>query len=107
MQSTPGWIRRLVSHRYYHDIDIRNCCPELSLQVFEHSEPGCFPQLTAYVADRAGTFTRLRAKYVELEPLSDTEMKKLFLSGFHWGDYPKSDLMKRIPELAQWVRTFS
>jgi hypothetical protein len=104
----PGWIRRLVSHSYYHDIDIVNACPSISLQLFtQQFGPDCFPQLKEYVEDRDGVIRRLQSKYPrQLQHKSFAEMKKLFLSGIHWGSIPHSPLMRMIPELASWTQSY-
>lgn len=31
-QRAPGWVRRLCTHKYYKDLDISNCHPELFIQ---------------------------------------------------------------------------
>ena len=111
MTNLCGKARRFLCSEYHHDIDIVNACPTIAHQVFTKLlGPDCFPMLSAYVepGGRVLLIQKLQEKYpVELGAKTFNEMKNLFLKGIHRGSYPESPLMKLIPELAKWTKSFS
>ena len=83
LQSVPGWVRRLCSHKYYHDIDVENCFPTVLQQLAVQNNILC-PELTKYVADRQGIFEQVQR---ETGPLSKDILKTCFITMLHNGSY--------------------
>lgn len=86
LQCLKGWIRRILSHKYYHDIDIRNCAPTIIKQVWNTAFPDkALPRLfERYVGNRSEVFSEIREDHPDL---TDKQLKRAFLKGMHGGSY--------------------
>lgn len=86
LQCLKGWIRRILSHKYYHDIDIRNCAPTIIKQVWNTAFPDkALPRLfERYVENRSEVFSEIREDHPDL---TDKQLKRAFLKGMHGGSY--------------------
>jgi phage/plasmid-associated DNA primase len=117
LQGMEGWIRRILSYRYMHDLDMANCAPTLLKQIFvKHLGPnGCPPLLRAYVEDREGAFARIKANHSDLFGHMDAAtlkktLKKMFLIGCHGGKHSTRDNLPDtlprgtapLPEFETW-----
>jgi hypothetical protein len=84
LQGLPSWIRRILTHTHYCDIDIHNCAPTLISQIFQK----CYPDIPLprsferYVDSRAEIFEEIRTDFPHL---TDKELKKMFLKILHGG----------------------
>jgi hypothetical protein len=114
LQSIAGWVRRFLSYKYYHDIDMVNCGPALLLHIVETKLGVRPPLLYEYVVDRQGCFDRIRLANPQCVGLSDKQMKKLFLIGVHGGKHTSPVNLKKaglsqdfpcVDELVLWERS--
>lgn len=77
LQRAPGWVRRLCSHKYYHDVDIVNCFPVLLLQLQEKVGVTIDPvNLRRYVAEREAV---LAEDMAQIPGLTRKEAKSQYL----------------------------
>jgi hypothetical protein len=86
LQGCSGWIRRLCSFRYYHDLDMVNSAPNLLYQIIEKAGFSC-PLLREYAVGRSDVFMRLRKEEPELASVSDKNLKEMFLKTLHGGQH--------------------
>ena len=84
LQSVSGWIRRLCSFKYYHDLDIENCGPTLLCQVLERYDM-CPRIIKEYASNRDEVFKRARGQVPELRDTPDKALKNIFLRCLHGG----------------------
>jgi len=114
LQSISGWVRRIVSYKFYHDIDIVNCGPTLLMHIAQTKLGRCPEMLRGYVEDRASVFRHFRSEYSQCTPLSDSHLKKLFLVGVHGGRHTSAVNLKEgglpadfpvVEGLAQWEKS--
>jgi hypothetical protein len=112
LQGCAGWIRRLCSYRYYHDLDIVNCSPTLLFQIIEKARGSCSILIRDYALDRPAMFKRMREQEPELVGVSDKALKGMFLKSLHGGDhtnyFPSIGLLpdhKPIQLLVEWEKT--
>lgn len=83
LMGAPGWIRRLCSHKYYHDVDIVNCFPVLLLQLADKVDVYPEPvQLKEYVEDRENI---LRRDMDQVQGLTRKEAKQQYLKAMFGG----------------------
>ena len=80
LQGVSGWIRRLCSYKYYHDLDIANCAPTLLYQVIEKLFGECPAMIKEYAIDRAKMFMTLREQEPELKNIPEKKLKEIFRS---------------------------
>ena len=114
LQSIRGWVRRIVSYKYYHDLDIVNCAPTLLMHIAQTKLGHCPWMLREYVENRAGVFSQFRSEYSQCAPLTDSHMKKLFLVGIHGGRHTSAANLKEgglpvdfpvVEGLARWEKS--
>ena len=88
LQSVNGWIRRLCSHQYYHDIDIVNCFPVILFQICQHCTVTC-DTLALYVEDRETIIQNDMDLYnLSREAVKQSYLKCLFGGGANYdGDF--------------------
>ena len=86
LQGVCGWIRRLCSFKYYHDLDIENCAPTLLRQVLELYDM-CPRILKEYALNRDELFKRAREQVPELRKTPDKALKNIFLTCLHGGKH--------------------
>lgn len=114
LQGVSGWIRRLCSYQYYHDLDIVNAAPTLLYQVLERTMGICPKLIKAYALDRPGMFRRLREEEPQLVNVPDGVLKGIFLTCLHGGNhtnhFPEIGLSQDhepIALLAKWEKTIT
>ena len=84
LQGLPSWIRRILTHTHYCDLDIHNRAPTIILQVWGQ----CYPNVPLprsfqrYVDSRAEVFEGIRTDFPNL---TDKQLKKMFLKVLHGG----------------------
>ena len=86
-QSCPGWIRRLCSYQFYHDIDISNAGPTILAQILTKTLGKCPSIILNYANNRSAVFQQLREEEPELQDIPDSVLKKVFLTCVHGGQY--------------------
>lgn len=79
LQGLNGWIRRILSYKYYLEYDIKNCGPTLLSQILG-SFHFCPPELADYVN---GGRERIFEKYKNIA--TKEEIKKAFLIALNLG----------------------
>ena len=84
LQSLAGWARRIIAHKYYHDIDMVNAGVTIYRHLVQRGLGLCPPILQEYVNDRLGVFAKVRAELDE--PLSDGQLKTWFIQALYGGD---------------------
>ena len=96
LQNVPGWIRRVCSHIYYHDLDIVNCGPAILSQIIEKvfgTNPPRIREAAAaikfYATNRSdvNVFKNLRDQEPELKDIPDKALKNMYLLCLHGGDH--------------------
>jgi hypothetical protein len=91
LQGVCGWIRRICSHAFYHDVDIVNCGPTLLVQIIERTlgSDACPSSslLASYANDRQAVFHQLRREIPEMKDVPDKKLKQVFLVGLHNGNH--------------------
>jgi hypothetical protein len=87
LQSCPGWIRRICSHAYYHDLDFVNCGPTILCQVLTAALGEVAPIISRYAYDREGMIEQLRQDVPLLTHVPKDPIKKLLLSIAHNADH--------------------
>ena len=114
LQGVSGWIRRLCSYRYYHDLDIVNAAPTILYQVLEKTLGTCPVMIKSYALDRPGMFKRIREEEPELNDIPDKGLKGIFLKCLHGGKhinhFTSIGLLpdhKPIPLLVEWEKTIT
>lgn len=60
LQSTCGWMKRVLTEAIYHDIDIVNCGPTILSQIIRKNHLTCPIELLSYVNDREHCFDTIR-----------------------------------------------
>ncbi len=70
LQTLPRWMRRLISHQYYWDIDMVNCHYKILEQICEKQNISC-PAVTNYIENREywlafGDRSDLKTLFLEL-----------------------------------------
>lgn len=103
LQTVPGWVRRLCSHQYYHDIDIVNCFPVLLMQLQEQVDVEIEPtHLINYVNDRENV---LKADMELVPGLTREEAKCQYLKVMFGGallDY-QTPFLRRYKEEIEYI----
>jgi hypothetical protein len=89
LQGVCGWIRRICSYAFYHDVDIVNCGPTLLVQIIERTlgSDACPSLLAQYANDRQAVFHQLRREVPEIKDVPDKKLKQVFLVGLHNGNH--------------------
>ena len=70
LQMLKGWIRRIVAHKVYHDIDIQNAFPVILSQIAKKSLDWCPKPLGKYAYERSDVFDTLREQQPGLHAAS-------------------------------------
>jgi hypothetical protein len=111
LQGCSGWIRRMCTYKFYHDIDIVNCGPVLLSQILEKKTGTCPALIKEYAHKRESIFHRLREEEPELKDAPDKSLKDIFLVGAHGGKhtnhFPSIGLLpthQPIPLLVAWEK---
>lgn len=86
LQNLKGRISRLVAHRYYREIDIKNCAPMCLLAVARRYDVST-SHLRQYVENRQASFDRVRNEEPSLRDATDAQLKTIFLRVIHGGSY--------------------
>jgi hypothetical protein len=85
LQSLAGWVRRIIAHKFYHDIDMENAFPTIYRQIVQKVLGSCPAIIEEYAINRKAVFDRAR-EYQGVQ-FTDAELKKLFLVTLHGGHY--------------------
>ena len=83
MQSTPGWVRRIIGHKYYHDIDMVNAFPSIYSQIVHMAGLARYDEyriIEQYASERATVFEMAREQ--QRAPITDSELKNAFFDCF-------------------------
>lgn len=113
LQRLVGWCSRILSYKFYHDIDIANCSPTLLWHIVRTKLDIPCPVVEQYVVNRSAVFTELRAENEQCRKLSNKQMKQLFLIGLHGGRHSSRDNLIKygfpsgtiVPMLENWENT--
>jgi hypothetical protein len=101
LQSVSSFVRRLCSHKYYHDLDIKNCFPTILWQLIKRQgvKQSKYKVFRAYVENREAVFAKVREE-LKMPELADNVLKKVFIAEMHHGDYTTLELglSQRLPE---------
>ena len=95
MQSTPGWVRRIIGHKYYHDIDMANAFPSIFSQIVHKAGLGMtddYRIIEQYASERATVFQMAREQ--QSAPITDEVLKELFLIALHNGYKGSNPIVK-------------
>lgn len=96
LQRMDKWIRRLLSHEYYHDYDIVNAAPILLAQIIKKEGLTVPHELVLYNTNREAIFSRYRGR-IDLG-----EVKKAFLKVIHMGG--ETDTIRETGDLKRSLR---
>ena len=80
LQTLPGWVRRLVAGKRYHDVDLVNAEPTLLLGLAADVE---VPALHHYVTEREAVLAEL----IERNGIDRATAKKAVIATLNFGDY--------------------
>jgi hypothetical protein len=101
LQSVSSFVRRLCSHKYYHDLDIKNCFPTILWQLIKKQgiKQSKYKVFRAYVLNREAVFDQVR-KELNMPTLQDGILKRVFIAEMHHGDYTTLEigLIERLPD---------
>lgn len=97
LQGLSGWIRRIVAHRFYHQIGLSNAGPTLLVHIGTTTGLAAPRLLQEYVDHRPDFLARLREEVRTAGSPSDTkQLKALCLLGLHNGSHLSPPALVKI-----------